>query len=171
MPYFSIEPPMPRPWGPSPMMYSLCPPWMGWYSPWTLPQMHFHPGWSGPIEGFGHGGYYKGDCHYESVGHQQDGKAPRQENRTVRNAKPDHPASPKAITASGQQHKQWVPKAVSSADGSGGNQDQTGPRSETSANDEAKHSMEKGLEEIVEKQNKPLGEETEIKAKAVVSPQ
>jgi hypothetical protein len=32
--------------------------------------MHFHPGWSGPSEGFGHGGYYTGDGCYMSVGHQ-----------------------------------------------------------------------------------------------------
>jgi hypothetical protein len=62
-----------------------------------------------------------------------------------------------------------VPKVVSSADGSGSNQDQIGPRSETSTNDEAKHRMEKGLEEIADKQNKAPGKETEIKAKAVAS--
>jgi hypothetical protein len=44
-----------------------------------------------------------------------------------------------------------VPEAVSSADGSWGNQDQTGLRSETLVDDEAKHSTEEGLEEIVEK--------------------
>jgi hypothetical protein len=44
-----------------------------------------------------------------------------------------------------------VPEVVSSADGSGGNQDQTELRSETSADDEAKHSMKKGPEEIAEK--------------------
>jgi hypothetical protein len=32
--------------------------------------MHFHPGWSGPAEDFGHGGYYTGDDRYENVGHQ-----------------------------------------------------------------------------------------------------
>jgi hypothetical protein len=32
--------------------------------------MHFHPGWSGSVEGFGHGGYYVGDDHYGYVGHQ-----------------------------------------------------------------------------------------------------
>jgi hypothetical protein len=133
--------------------------------------MHFHPGWSGPTEVFGHGGYYTGDGRYESVGHQEDRKASRKKNRTVRNAKLDHPVSPKAIAASGQQHKQWVPKAVSSADGSGGNQDQIGLRSETSADDEAKHSTEKGPEEIAEKQNKAPSEEREIKAKIVVSSQ
>jgi hypothetical protein len=53
-----------------------------------------------------------------------------------------------------------VPEAVSFADGSGGNQDRTGPRSGTSADDEVKHITEKGLEEIAEKQNKAQGKET-----------
>jgi hypothetical protein len=44
-----------------------------------------------------------------------------------------------------------VPEAVSFADVLGGNQDQTGPRSETLADDEAKYSTEKGIEEIAEK--------------------
>jgi hypothetical protein len=136
------------------MMYPSCPPWAGWYGPWTSPPMHFHPGWSGPAESFAHGGYCIGDGRYRSVGHQQDRKAPGQENQTVRNVKLDHPISPKATTASGQQHKQWVPETASSADGSGGNQDQTGPRSEASADNKVKHSTEKGLEEIAKKQNK-----------------
>jgi hypothetical protein len=38
--------------------------------------------------------------------------------------------------------------------GRGGNQDQIGPMSETSANDEAKHEMEKGPEEVAVKQDK-----------------
>jgi hypothetical protein len=32
--------------------------------------MHIHPGWSGPTEGFGHGGYYVGDGCYRYIGHQ-----------------------------------------------------------------------------------------------------
>jgi hypothetical protein len=65
-----------------------------------------------------------------------------------------------------------VPKAVSYAHGSGGNQDQTRPRSETSANDdEVKHSMEKGSEEVAAKQNKAQGKETEIRADAMASSQ
>jgi hypothetical protein len=36
--------------------------------------MHFHPGWSGPAEGFGHGGYYAGDNRYGYIVHQQDKK-------------------------------------------------------------------------------------------------
>jgi hypothetical protein len=151
------------------MMYPSCPPWMVWYDPWTPPLMHFHPGWSGPAEGFDNEGYYTGGDCYESVGHQQDRKAPKQENRTVRNAKLDHLIFPKATTASNQQYKQWVPEAVSSTDGSGGNQDQTKPRSGTSADDEAKHITKKGLEDIVEKQNKAQGEEIQIKADAVAN--
>jgi hypothetical protein len=96
-----------------------------WYGPWTLPLIHFNSRWSEPAEGFGHGDYCIGDDCYGSVGHQQDRKAPRQKNQTVRNAKRDHPVSLKTTTASDQQHKQWVPEAVSSVDGSGGNQDQT----------------------------------------------
>jgi hypothetical protein len=88
--------------GPSPMMYLPCPPCAGWYGLWSPPPIHFHPGWSGPIEGFGHGGYYTRDGRYGSVGHQQDRKASRQENQTVQNAKPDHSVSPKSIIASSQ---------------------------------------------------------------------
>jgi hypothetical protein len=32
-PYFSVGPPMPGLWGPSPMMYLPCPSWAGWYGP------------------------------------------------------------------------------------------------------------------------------------------
>jgi hypothetical protein len=35
-----------------------------------LPPMHFHPGWSGPADNFGHGGYYTGDDCYRNVGQQ-----------------------------------------------------------------------------------------------------
>jgi hypothetical protein len=38
--------------------------------------------------------------------------------------------------------------------GGGGNQDQIGRRSETSADDEAKHDTKKGPEEVAVKQNK-----------------
>jgi hypothetical protein len=58
-----------------------------------------------------------------------------------------------------------VHEAISSADGSGGNQDQRGSRRETSTDDEVMHSMEKGPDEIAAKQNKAPGEETDIKAK------
>jgi hypothetical protein len=87
------------------MMYPPYPPWARWYGPWTPPPTYFYPGWLGPTQGFDHGGYYIRDDRYRSVGHQQERKASRQKNWTVQNSKPDHPVSPKAITASGQQHK------------------------------------------------------------------
>jgi hypothetical protein len=54
--YFLVGPPMPRPWGPPPMMYPPCPPWTGWYELWVPPPMHFHPRWLGSTEDFSHGG-------------------------------------------------------------------------------------------------------------------
>jgi hypothetical protein len=75
--FFSIRLPMLGPWGPLSMMYPPYPPWAEWYGPWTPPPMHFHPGWSGPAEGFSHVGYYIGDSCYGSVGHQHDKKALR----------------------------------------------------------------------------------------------
>jgi hypothetical protein len=53
--------------------------------------MHFHSGWLGPTQCFGHEGYYAGDDRYRHIGHQQDRRALGQENRIVWNAKPDHP--------------------------------------------------------------------------------
>jgi hypothetical protein len=79
------------PWGPPPMMYLPCPPWAGWYGPWAPPPMHFHSGWLGPTQCFGHEGYYAGDDRYRHIGHQQDRRALGQENRIVWNAKLDHP--------------------------------------------------------------------------------
>jgi hypothetical protein len=64
-----------------------------------------------------------------------------------------------------------VPEGVSPVDGSGGNEDQAGLRSRTSTDDEAKHDTEKGPKEVTTKQNKPQGEETYIRAEAVVSSQ
>jgi hypothetical protein len=142
---------MPGSWGSPPMMYPPYPPWMGWYGLWTSAPVHFHLGWSGPAKGFGHEGYYTTDICYRSVGHQQDKEASRHKNRIVQNAKSDHPVSLKATTVSGQQHKQWVPEDVSSAGGSGGNQDQTVLRSGTSADDGAKHDTEKGPEKLAAK--------------------
>jgi hypothetical protein len=62
-----------------------------------------------------------------------------------------------------------VPEGVSFVDGSGDNQDQTRPRSETLDNDEAKHDTEKGPEEVASKQNKAQGEETEIRGDVMAS--
>jgi hypothetical protein len=67
--------------------------------------MHFHPGWSGPTQGFGIGGYYAGHDYYEDVGHQQDRRAPGQENRIVQNAKSDHPVSEETTAAPGHQYE------------------------------------------------------------------
>jgi hypothetical protein len=53
----------------------------------------------------------------------------------------------------------------------GGNQDQIGPRSGTSIEDEVKTDMEKGPEEVAAKQNKAQGKEIDIRAKAVASSQ
>jgi hypothetical protein len=74
-PYFSAGPLMPGSWGPSLMMFPPCPPWAGWYGPWVSPPLHFHPRWSGPTQGFGHGGYYTEDGCYRHNCHQQDRKA------------------------------------------------------------------------------------------------
>jgi hypothetical protein len=141
---------MPRPWGPLSMMYPPYPPWAGWYGQCTPPPTHFHPRWSGPAEGFSHRRYYTGDGRYRRIGHQQGRKAPRQENWAVRNDKSDHPVPLKATEALGQPHRQsvWGSK---DAWRSGGNQVQTGPRSETSADDEAKHDTEKGPEAVAAK--------------------
>jgi hypothetical protein len=62
-----------------------------------------------------------------------------------------------------------VPEVVSSADESGGNQDQTWPRSGTSTDDEAKPNVEKGPEKVAAKQNKTQGKQIEIRAKVVAS--
>jgi hypothetical protein len=83
----------------------------------------------------------------------------------------DGPISLKIPAASSQQHKQWVPKVISSADRSGGNQDHIGPRNETSVDGDVKHHTEGGPEEVAEKQNKAQGKETEIRAEAVSSSQ
>jgi hypothetical protein len=101
-PHFSVGPPMLGPWGPPPIMFPPCPLWAGWYGPWVPPLMHFHPGWSGPAQGFGHGGYYARDGCYRHINHQQGREASGQENRTIQNAKPDHPVSQEAATTLGR---------------------------------------------------------------------
>jgi hypothetical protein len=67
--------------------------------------MHFHLGWLGLSGGLGHGGYYVGDGRYRNIDQQEDRMPPRQENRTVGNAKLDHLISPKTTTTHGQQTK------------------------------------------------------------------
>jgi hypothetical protein len=55
------------------------------------------------MQGFGHGSYYVGDSHYKYVGHQQDNRTLRQENRTIQNVKPDYPVSWEEAAAPGHQ--------------------------------------------------------------------
>jgi hypothetical protein len=100
VPYFPVGPPMPRPWGPLPMMFPICPLWVGWYRPWALLPMHFHLEWSGPARGFGHGGYHAGDNRYGSVSQHQDRRSQGQQNWTVQNPKPNRPLSTKRSEAS-----------------------------------------------------------------------
>jgi hypothetical protein len=60
-------------------------------------------------------------------------------------------------------------KNGSSIGQSGSNQEKTGPRSKSLANDEAKPDGEKSLEEVVAGQNKVLEVKTEIKIEAEIS--
>jgi hypothetical protein len=129
--------------------------------------MHFHLGWPGPAGGFGHIGCHTGDDNYGGVSQRQT----RQANRTVQNAKSEHPVPSKTTEALEHPHKQsvWGSKDPQR---SGGSQDQEGPKSDTLANDdEAKHSTKKGTKEVALKQNKAQGEETEIRAEVVPSSQ
>jgi hypothetical protein len=90
----------------------------------------------------------------------------------VRNPKSEGPISLKATVAPGEQRKHWVPKDVSSANGSRGNQGQTGPRSEASANgDKAKLDALKSPEVVAAKQVKAQGKKPEASAEAEASSQ
>jgi hypothetical protein len=131
--------------------------------------MHFHSGWLGPVEGFGHGGYYAGDDRYGHVGHQQDRRASGQENWTAQNVKLDHQVSQETATVPGHRHKREAPKDGSSAGQSGGSQETTGPRSDTSVDDKTKSGMEKGLEEVAVEQNKGPEAKTETRTEARTS--
>jgi hypothetical protein len=126
--------------------------------------MHFHPGWSGPTEGFGYRGYYTGDDNYRYVGHQQDRRTSGQENRIVQNGKSDHPVSSTAATVPGCQHEQGALNDGSSVDRSRSNQGQSGPRGKTSVNDEANPDTEKGPKEVVAEQDRVPGAETKTEA-------
>jgi hypothetical protein len=65
-----------------------------------------------------------------------------------------------------------VPKDGASGSRSGGRQDQTGPRSETSANnDKTKPGTEKGPREVVAKPDRVLEEKIEAKTEAWTSSQ
>jgi hypothetical protein len=165
VPYFLIGPPMPELWGPLP-----CPPWAGWYGPWVPPPpMHFHSGWSGFVEGFGHGIYYAGDDRYGYVDHQHDSRTPSQENQMVRIPKSDGPASQKVAAAPGCRHRPEAPKDGSFAGQSGGSQEKTSPRSETSTYNETKPDVEKCPEEVATEQNRVSEAEAETKTEAGTS--
>jgi hypothetical protein len=130
--------------------------------------MHFHVGWLGPTQGFGHGGYYTGDGCYGYVGHQQDRRASGQENQIVQNTKPDHSVSPKAATAPGHRHEQEAPKDRSSADQLGSSHERTGPGSKSSTNGKAKPDARKSQEEVATEQDRvpEVKEEIRIEARA-----
>jgi hypothetical protein len=119
--------------------------------------------------GFGHGGFSVEDDRYRHVSHQQDRRASGQKNQTIQNTKPDHSVSQEAATASGLQHELEPSKSGSFADQSGGNQGQTRPRSETSANGKAKPEVDRNLEEAVAEQNEISGTNIEIRTKAGTS--
>jgi hypothetical protein len=145
-------------WGPPPMMYPPCPPWAGWYGPWSPLPMPFHPGWSEPAEGFGYGGFYVGD-----------GGAPGQENRTVWNAKPDHLVSKGPARAPGCRHEQDTLKGGLSAYQPESSRGRTGPRSESLIDSKANPDTEKILEEVAAEQNRVLEAKAETRTGAGTS--
>jgi hypothetical protein len=66
-------------------------------------------------------------------------------------------------TASGHRNERGALKDGSSASQSGSSQEKTGPRSESSTNDEIKPNVEKGLEEVVVEQNRVLEAKVETR--------
>jgi hypothetical protein len=127
------------------MMFPPCPPWAGWYGPWVPPPMHFYSGWSGPTQGFGHGGYYAGDGCYGHIGPQQGREASGQKNRIVQNEPP--------------------------VDHLGDGQEKTGPENKSSANDEVESDAGKSLEEAAAEQSKVPRVKTKTGTKAGTSSQ
>jgi hypothetical protein len=93
--------------------------------------MYFHLRWSGPTRCFDQVGYYPGDGCHRGFSQQQEIGGPSQKNRTIQNAKLDHPVSLKKIEAIGQQRKQWVRKSGSFVEASGSGQNKEGPRGES----------------------------------------
>jgi hypothetical protein len=152
------------------MMYPPCPPWVGWYGPWTPPPMHFHPGWSRPTQGFGHGGYYAGDDRYKHVDHQHDRKSSGQENWTIRNAKPNHPVSGEATVVPNHQQEQKAPTGAS-VDQLGCSQGHARPGSESSTNSEVKPDVETSTEEVASKQHRIAEIKPKTRTKAGTSSQ
>jgi hypothetical protein len=84
----------------------------------------------------------------------------------VQNAKPDHPVSLKIAEGPRQPCKQRVLKVEVYVDGSGGSQDQTGPRGKTLANDRTEQDLEIGPERVAVKQEKAQGKKKEINTEA-----
>jgi hypothetical protein len=124
--------------------------------------MHFHPGWLGPAQGFGHGGYYTKDGYYGHIGHQQGREALGQENWTVQNAKSDHPISYEVETTHGHQQGQRAPNEPH-VHHLGDSQEKTGPENKSSANDEVKSDVRKNPKEATTEQCKVLGAKTETR--------
>jgi hypothetical protein len=114
--------------------------------------MPFHPGWSGPAEGFGYGGYYVRDGRYGCLGHQQDSGILGQGNRMVQNLKLDGPVSQEVATGSSHWHEHDALKDGPSTDQPESSQGRTWSRSKSSANGEAKPDTEKSPDELAAKQ-------------------
>jgi hypothetical protein len=168
VPHCSVGPPMPGPWALPLMMFPPCSPWTGWYGPWVPPPTHFHPRWSGPAQGFSHGGYYTGDDCYGHISHQQGREASGQENWTIQNAKPDHPVSQEAVTAvvcqQGQRASNEPP-----VDHLCDSQEKTWPDDKSLANDEVKSDVRKNPEEVATEQSKIPGAKIETRTEAGIS--
>jgi hypothetical protein len=97
--------------------------------------------------------------------------------KSLRATKSDSPecqtgpsSSQEAATAPSRQQEQETPNG-SSVDQQGSIQGKTGPRSETSADDEAKPDAQRGLEEVAAEQDKVLGARTEARTEAGTSSQ
>jgi hypothetical protein len=160
---------MPGPWGPPSMMYPPYSPLPGWYRPWAPSPIPFHMGWSGLAGGFGYGGYYAGDGRYGHVSHQQDNWILRQENRMVRNPKPDGSISQETATAPGCWHEQEALKDGPFADQPESSQGRTRSRSKSSADDKTKPNAKKSPEELAAEQNRVLEAKAEAKTEAGTS--
>jgi hypothetical protein len=91
------------------------------------------------------------------------------ENRTVQNAKPDHPVSQEIGAAPGRWHEQEALKNGPSTDQLESGQGKTGSRSESSADDEAKLDAKKSPGEVAAEQDRVLEVKAETKTEARTS--
>jgi hypothetical protein len=126
-------------------------------------------GWSGLAGGFGYGGYYAGDGRYGHVSHQQDNWILRQENRMVRNPKPDGSISQEIATAPSCWHEQEALKDGPFADQPESSQGRTRSRSKSSADDKTKPNAKKSPEELAAEQNRVLEAKAENMTEAGTS--